>query len=191
MLINVKDRIILLHNPKTGGRFRGNVCGNKYYHTPSIELKKDIRNVSHVSYEELRKAMPDTFGMYKIFTVVRNPYDRFVSAVNFCFDNVLTEYGLEKSIDNALSIIEKNETGILFSLEKPWFSPQSLYIGENVEILKYESIEDWGRLSRMLKFDKGLVHIKPHYELSKTQRERIRDIYYDYDKSIFNIYNGK
>lgn len=63
MLINVKDRVMLLNNPKTGGRFRGNVCGNKYYHTPSIELKKDIRNVSHVSYEELREAMPDTFGM--------------------------------------------------------------------------------------------------------------------------------
>lgn len=191
MLINVKERVILLHNPKTGGRFRGNVCGNKYYHTPSIELKKDIRNVSHVSYEELREAMPDTFGMYKIFTVVRDPYDRFVSAVNFCFDNVLAEYGLEKSIDNALSIIEKNGTGILFSLRKPWFSPQSLYIGENVEILKYENIEDWGLLSRMLKFDKRLVHIKPHYGLSKTQRERIRNIYYDYDKNVFNIYKEK
>lgn len=43
MMINVKDRIILLHNPKTGGRFRGNACGNKYF--KSERLENDLQNV--------------------------------------------------------------------------------------------------------------------------------------------------
>lgn len=189
MLINVKDRIILLHNPKTGGRFRGNVCGNKYFHSPSsIELKKPVRNVSHITYDQTREAMPETFDMYKIFTVVRNPYDRFVSAVNFCFDSVFEECGWEKSVDNALSLVESNEVGVLFSMDKPWFTPQSLYMGDKVEILKYENTDDWERLCRMLKFDFREVKIKPHYVLSGEQKERIKAIYGGYDKQIFEIY---
>ena len=189
MMINVKDRIILLHNPKTGGRFMGNVCGNKYFHSPSsIELKKPVRNVSHITYDQALEAMPDTFGMYKVFTVVRNPYDRFVSAVNFCFDSVFEGYGLEKSVDNALLLIERNEIRILFSMEKPWFTPQSLYMGDNVKVFKYENPGDWERLCRMLKFDFNKVKIKPHYVLSDEQKERIKAIYGGYDKQIFEIY---
>ena len=189
MMINVKDRIILLHNPKTGGRFRENACGNKYFHSPSsIELKKPIRNVSHITYDQVAEAMPDTFGMYKVFTVVRNPYDRFVSAVNFCFDSVFEGCGLGKSVDNALSLIEKNKIGVLFSMEKPWFTPQSLYMSDNVNILIYENPKDWETICKMLKFNFGEVKIKPHYVLSDKQKERIKAIYEDYDKQIFEIY---
>ena len=189
MMINVKDRIILLHNPKTGGRFRGNACGNKYFHSPSsIELKKPVRGVAHITYDQASEAMPDTFSLYKVFTVVRNPYDRFVSAVNFCFDSVFEGCGLVKSVDNALSLIERNEIGILFSMEKPWFTPQSLYMGANVKVLKYENPDDWKTLCRMLNFDFGKVRIKPHYTLSEEQKERIEAIYGVYDKRIFEIY---
>lgn len=191
MLINVKDRIILLHNPKTGGRFRENACKERYFHTPSIELKKPVRDISHITYEEAKDAMP-TFPMYKVITVVRNPYNRFASAVNFCFEEVFGGRGLEKSVNNALDLIEKNEIGILFSSKYPWFCPQNLYTGEGVEVLKYENIDDWKRLCDLLKFDITRVDIRPSYRLSQKQKDRIRRIYKVYDKGIFEMYeNGE
>lgn len=189
MLINVKDRIILLHNPKTGGRFRENACKERYFHTPSIELKKPVQDISHITYEEAKYAMP-TFPMYKVITVVRNPYNRFASAVNFCFEEVFGGRGLEKSVNNALDLIEKNEIGFIFSKEKPWFCPQSFYAVEGVEILRYESMDDWKRLCDLLKFDIRQVDIKSSYRLSKKQKARIRGIYECYDKEIFKLYEG-
>lgn len=188
MLINVKDRIILLHNPKTGGRFREGACKERYFHTPSIELKKPVRNISHITYEEAKEAMP-TFPLYKVITVIRNPYNRFVSAVNFSFNEVFG-CNLEKSINNALDMIEKNEIGVLFSSECPWFCPQNLYTGEGVEVLKYENMDDWKRLCDILKFDITQVNIKSSYRLSRKQKNRIRGIYEAYDKEIFKIYES-
>lgn len=188
MIINVKDRIILLHNPKTGGRFRNGACNNRYYHTPSIELKLPVKStVEHIVYKDAKKSIADTFSLYKVYTVIRNPYDRFVSAVNFAFNRFETD--MESNVDNALTLLEADKS-ILFSHERPWFNPQSFYLGEGVHIFQYESEDDWREIARMLDFDFSLVKIKPSYDLTDEQKKRIRDIYYPYDKAIFDIYEG-
>ena len=188
MIINVKDRVILLHNPKTGGRFRCRACNNKYYHAPSAELKAPVKGMlSHLTYADAKKAIADTFYLYKVYTGNRKPYDRNVSSVNFAFNVFETE--MEANVDNALTLLEADNS-ILFSHERPWFNPQSFYLGEGVHIFQYESEDDWRGIARMLDFNFSLVKIKPSYELTAEQKKRIRDIYYPYDKAIFDIYEG-
>lgn len=87
--------MILLHNPKTAGRFLTKALAdrgvNPYAHG------------FHVKYADVAKHNPNA----RILTIVRNPYNRFASAVGFCYSNVFRD-GKEPFVDNALDHFEKN-----------------------------------------------------------------------------------
>lgn len=166
--------MILLHNPKTAGRFLTKALAdrgvNPYAHG------------FHVKYADVAKHNPNA----RILTIVRNPYNRFASAVGFCYSNVFRD-GKEPSVDNALDHFEKNPE-FMFTKEALWFNPQSYWYGDRCEILQYESMEDWNKLHKLIGIDLNTIHIKEDYDLTDLQKSRIKRLYLPYDKLLFDLY---
>lgn len=193
MIANEEKKIVLLQNPKTGGRFKAKALSNGFeryevteYHCNGC-LKKPVFPF-HITYEELREYLGEDWRKFDIYTVIRNPYNRFVSAVNFKFKAIFKEKE-NPSIDHALDVIEDNNHALELKKDTIWFCPQSKWLGEGVKVLRYESIEDWNFLCELMGICKDEVHIKQDYILAEEQKQRIRQLYKD-DESIFNFYEN-
>ena len=87
MPISHKDKLIFIHIPKTGG---GSIEKTlKIYGTenngdlkPNLNILYGISNnkvLQHLTLQEILEITKNKFNDYKIFTFVRNPYDRIVS----------------------------------------------------------------------------------------------------------------
>lgn len=191
MIINEDKKIILLQNPKTGGRFKAGNLSNGFERYEITEYYSNGEKKSpifpfHITYKELKEFLGKDWGKYSVYSVIRNPYNRFVSAVNFKFRSIFKEKE-KPTIDHALDIIEDNKNIININKNTIWFAPQIYWIGDSVKILRYESIEDWNFLCDMMGFCKDDIHIKEDYVLTDKQKERIKQLYKK-DKSIFEIY---
>lgn len=186
MLLDKRKNIALLHNPKTGGRFASRY--SNYMENACISyINRNINyHFRHIPAENIHEYI-ENISEYTTYVVVRNPYDRFVSAVFFAFDKVFGR-DVMTSIDNALDLLEKNPD-LLHDKRKPWFNPQSYYMPEGGNILRYESLEDWTTLSEIAGFDPVLIKIKPSYVLTDTQKKRIANLYRPYDNKVFKLYN--
>lgn len=72
----------------------------------------------------------------------------------------------------------------------PWLNPQSQFIGLQVEILHYESEEDWRKLAEAFELDDLMtgLNIQKDYEIPEREKELIRQLYFD-DELLFTQYN--
>lgn len=92
MIIDKQRKVIFLHNPKCGGTFlKGEYekAGNPdttLFHT--TWMKEYNTDPWHITYDLLPRFVPD-WKEYRIFVMVRNPYNRFLSATKEA-RNVLT-----------------------------------------------------------------------------------------------------
>lgn len=184
MIVNNKDKIIIIHNPKTGGRFLQSVNNNPIFINNLCINGSTLDLDIHATYPEIKNSIKNKD--YKIYTVVRNPYNRFCSSFLFAFDRIF-KGSINKDIDSVLDNLEEHKS-ILYFKKSPWFNPQSLYIGPDVNILKYESEEDWKFLSSMLNFNISKVKLSKDYTLTESQKERIKNLY-KIDSKIFELYN--
>lgn len=192
MLVNKERKIILLQNPKTGGRFKAGKKSNgfKEYllqnYVENGEVKKTVYPW-HVMYHELKSWLGDDFKNWTIYAFVRNPYDRFVSSNNYKFKST---FGKTKAptFDEMITEVELHPEVITEHKDKHvWYLPQSYWIGEGVKVLKYESINDWKTICNVMGIDISDVKIKPSYDLTATQKSRIKALYKE-DEQIFNMY---
>ena len=81
MIINDVKKIILLHNPKTAGIYIFNADNQ-------TENKRLYNLINHSSAQKFLN--DKQYKDYKLYTFIRNPYNRFISACGFTkntFDN--------------------------------------------------------------------------------------------------------
>lgn len=198
MFIVEDKKIILLHNPKTGG-----LCLYPEIHNDNIikvykenKLNFKIEWCAHLTYKMVYHIYGDK---YQYYTFVRNPYDRCISALNYLPDEHdwykhYTNFELKK-YDNNFNLCEllKNQNTVLNIQHDKWWYPhflyQSEYADKNVNILKYESIEDWNTLKYILDIPDFEVKIKPSYNLSTIEKNAIDSIYREKDSEIYKLYN--
>lgn len=85
MVYNEDKKFMFIHLPRTGGTFINNVLR---YDIKSKSPYKDNHYDVKTYFDELGLKLPD----YKIFTVVRNPWDWYVSLYEYGIQNNASEY---------------------------------------------------------------------------------------------------
>lgn len=74
----------------------------------------------------------------------------------------------------------------------PWLNPQSFYIGTDVEILRYESVDDWKKLLEVFELSEyeDRISIAKDYNIPDNICAIIKDLYPE-DLKLFELYCGK
>ena len=85
MIVDNERKVIYLHNPKCGGTFLRNLYIEKYGNTGATKwwqyyTHKYGTDLGHVTYNDLPRFISE-WEEYRITVMVRNPYNRFYSAV--------------------------------------------------------------------------------------------------------------
>lgn len=200
MIIDENTKTIFLHNPKCGGIFFRNSHLNSHHNHASrdyLKLYDEELNVDfgHINIGNLPRFIPD-YQDYKIISLVRNPYNRFVAALKTAaihrevIRDICNQCQLEtKAICNhLLSLNYSGQDALLRSTSIPWLNPQSNYVNASTIVLRFESLADWQFLMNVFKVTNAQVHIRPNYEVDDETKNLIRDLYFD-DEEIFKMYD--
>lgn len=91
MYIDEENNVIFLHNPNCGGRFIRRCLSQqdeitsayKYWGPYTRELNIDL---SHINKYTISRFFPE-WEHFQIVTIVRNPFNRFISAWNVARSN--------------------------------------------------------------------------------------------------------
>lgn len=198
MNICEKKKTILFHNPKTGGQFirrqldRHGLSANAYefWGPYNREINTDL---GHINRFTIGRYFAE-YRQYQLMTFVRNPYNRFISAMSTARGNhtrmaaILHKYPDPLTFLHYLDHLNYYEQDrILRSPEVPWFNPQSYYVGEGISILRYESEEDWQTICRIFDISETQVRIKSDYPFNQEAYDILRRLYFD-DAEIFEMY---
>lgn len=237
MIVDKERRIIYLHNPKSGGTFLRELYIEKYGKSEATKWWKPYTiqsgtDLGHITYSDLPRFIPE-WREYRIVAMVRNPYNRFYSAVNemskqycmttgyraivpfYIFGGEFQEWNKIRKIYeylrmytgvhplvlrvsaepeefcNRMSLLKHAEQDLFIRNKRiPWLNPQSFFYGESVEILKYESEEDWAKLLAIfgLAEYQGRLKIAKEYVIPENICEMIKGLYPE-DMDLFRMYD--
>ncbi len=196
MVVNRDKKIIFIHVPKTAGTTIEWMLDMEL----SLENFYGIENgkaLQHLLARDIKKKIKD-YDEYIKFTVVRNPYDRFISEYKWC---EMDGHGFIKceSIDEFLSYVEKVVKRNKYD-ENVYIDhliPQYEYVYDKKgELLvdyvgKYEELEDvFNYMRKNLKVTKEEIYKlnetkKYKVILNKEQKDRIYNLY----KKDFELFN--
>lgn len=160
-----KYKFLYVYIPKNGS-----VSILKWFngiHNRSVNLRgMHARTISEFSVNNINKE-------FKTFVVIRNPYERFVSAMFDKYHNYLSTITSSKETDTFLNLLVKCKNKNLYSVNE-YFSPQSKMIGN---IKKFDYVYDLNELNEKFPiFCKDLnipynkipiIHINKKKKLSK------------------------
>lgn len=199
LIIDDSSKTIFLHNPKCGGTFlekayvahNPDVARRMFFGLHGAETNTDE---AHINALTLPRFVPN-FKEYQIMTLVRNPYNRFVSAFNTApyFDplarHIWNKHGRDPQAvcEYLLSCDFQTQDNFLRNPKRPWFMPQYLFMGADVKLFRYESQEDWAYIFDRLGIRNVNVKIKPDYNIDDSTKAMLRDLYFD-DRRIFEMY---
>lgn len=198
MNIHEDKKVILFHNPKTGGQFIRRELARKpgmntayeYWGPYSREINTDL---GHINRSTIPRFFPN-YQSYRMMTFVRNPYDRFISAMTTARGNNAWMAGVIRKYPEALDFLRYidsldyyEQDRILRSPEIPWFNPQSYYVGEDVQVFHYESEKDWAYVCELFDIQSTNVKIKPAYPYDRQVYDLLRKLYFD-DRKVFEMY---
>jgi len=162
-----------------------------------LENKTDLHNQGeHTTFfDDMQNQDTELFESYFSFAVVRNPYDRFVSA--FEFASMEEGFNIEKL--NFEKFVEKCDNfGHNFYLHEPvYFIPQFKYITiKNIilvdKIIKYENLKnEWIDISNIINSNHTFIPIKNNLEKINATPYKMNKKWQDYynDKTKNIIYN--
>ena len=85
MIVDKEHKVIFLHNPKCGGTFLRDIYIEKYGETEGTKwwglfTPEYNTDLGHITYDDLSRFIPN-WREYRIVVMVRNPYNRFYSAI--------------------------------------------------------------------------------------------------------------
>lgn len=201
LIVDEPTKTIFLHNPKCGGSFikRMYLNRNPNYPEPLHRLRNryDIEiNVhgAHIDYYNLPRFIPD-YKDYKLISFIRNPYNRFVSAMHWSagsnpkIKQLMQEYlkDIKKICQHLISLDYTEQDSYLRNYNIPWTMPQSRFSGQDIITLKYESKQDWNFLLNLYNINNAEIKIKEDYSIDAETKKMIRQLYYD-DEEIFDQY---
>ncbi|MCD7968760.1 MAG: sulfotransferase family protein [Alistipes sp.] len=191
MIVHELTKTIYLHNPKCGGTFlqkeyerhHPNYSFSLYWSLPNPETNLDT---SHIHIKAIPRFFPD-YKDYKFITFVRNPYNRFVSAIK-------TGAGLDGELNKVFSSLDHDPNKIckfllaqnyrvqdsfLRNYSRPWFLPQSCYFDNSTIILKYESLADWQFIMNLFGMKDSQVRIAADKNVDPETCAMLRRLYFD------------
>lgn len=200
MIRDERIKTIYLHNPKTGGTFFRAVYGRRYTRGEAYGYWKVYdadanADMGHISYLNIARYVPG-YRDWRIITMLRNPYDRFVSGwKETCLHRrdiaeISGYYGNdpERVTDWLVSSKYAVQDYFLRSHSLPWMYPQTYFTREDTIVLHYEKQEDWNFLMNVFGITEAeKVDIRQPYILTDRTRENIRRLYPE-DIGIFEMY---
>lgn len=165
-----------------------------------------INQGNHTTFfDDMQNQDSELFESYFSFAVVRNPYDRFISAYEFA--------SMDESFDklNFNEFVKKCENnGYNFYLNEPiYFTPQFKFITiKNIilvdEYIKFENLnEEWPKLVKKINTLHNFTPIKSNlnvinatpYKMNKNWEdyytEETKEIIYNLYKKDFELFNYK
>tara|TARA_B100001287_G_C22645784_1_gene512626 strand:+ start:430 stop:1074 length:645 start_codon:yes stop_codon:yes gene_type:complete len=212
-LIIEEKKLIFIHIPKCAGTSIENLLINRFNLKNHKQFKKYIFtkrigfkfNLRHLTLEEIEKEYSiKNFDQYTVFTIVRNPYDRFISFTNWAkVPNWRYLPGISFSPEIWMKIFNIKypwRYSIIFNFLHEHTKPQSSFLkSENfhkykeIKIVKLDQINE---LSEFLKaFDIDLSelskdNISKKKVLSRSTKEKIKifvESQYSEDFKRFNF----
>eukprot|EP00635_Sarcinochrysidales_sp_CCMP3193_P003622 CAMPEP_0118911796 /NCGR_PEP_ID=MMETSP1166-20130328/13336_1 /TAXON_ID=1104430 /ORGANISM="Chrysoreinhardia sp, Strain CCMP3193" /LENGTH=260 /DNA_ID=CAMNT_0006851303 /DNA_START=63 /DNA_END=841 /DNA_ORIENTATION=+ len=171
--------VIFLHIPKAAGSSVVKALGiregeGSFYSKDYVAGR--IYALQHLPYDELRQAVGRrVWSSYAKFAIVRNPFDRLVSDYLWRKNGGLTDLTFDGFVDQA-EARRGNYQG--------HFLPQTAFVGDDVEVLKFETLEkDWPLFAKRRKLPPSLPkenavsqrgHYSSYYTLElKAKVERL------------------
>jgi hypothetical protein len=132
MLIN-KD-IYFVHIPRTGGKYI-NILFKINNHQVRLNDFKQWKNkeIPHLTFPDYEIFL--NFLECKKFSIIRNPIDRFVSAINS--DIKLNENTINKMLSNQ-ETFNMYLNNLIFNDDSNWYTPQVNFLNYNTQIYRYE-----------------------------------------------------
>lgn len=179
----IDKNIYFVHIPRTGGRYVHDLLVHNQYTTDLISFKEyfNDKEVPHLTYPDYEIYL--NFLNCKKFTIVRDPVNRFLSAVSD--DAKLNE-------DTILKMLESQQTfdmyinNLIFHDSTNWYVPQTNFLNNNINIYKFED----GLSDNFYKWLYETLDLKIHkpyninnftsnkIELSNKQKQYIKNYYY-------------
>lgn len=199
MIVDRERFRIFLHNPKTGGTFFRKVVnlqvngvdGNEFFIPYTCETNTDL---GHINKNNLARFVKNS-EYYNVYSIVRNPYDRFISTFNrsvFNHPKIKKLWEESGSVENFIRYIHqlnyRGQDSFIRNPEIPWLNPQSYCFGGNIKSFQYESEADWTMLFKIFGVESAnSVVIKPHYDINHEILRILKDLYWD-DAELFKLY---
>ena len=192
MVWSHRKNFIFIHVPKTGGTTieKGmNLMGSRNGYGI---IKNTV--FQHFTSNEVKQLLGDRiFNFYDKISIVRNPYDRFISEYYWCkIDGV--GYKSNQSFNEFIDYVEKcvKEKNFYETIYHDHFIPQWMYICINDEITNQEKIAV-DHLLRFENFDNVKNFFMKNYAVS-LKHENYNSLNKDFElnnnqkKRIYNIY---
>lgn len=187
MLIN--KNIYFVHIPRTGGRFIKNLFKINNYQVYLNEFHHwNNKEVPHLTYPDYEIYL--NFLSCDKFSIVRNPIDRFVSAINS--DAKLNSITIDKMLTNQENF-NMYINNLIYNDDANWYAPQINFINYDTKIYKYENglntnfikwVSDNFNLS--LSILPNYVKSEKKIDLTHKQKEYVENYYYKDFKILYN-----
>jgi len=154
MPIFEKDKIIFIHIPKTAGTSIG-----KFF---DIDYEKKYINshkFKHNTFIEYANILKDNLNNYKIFSIVRNPYDRIFSYYKYHTYNMNNRYSFKeylfRYLNNTIYLTHKTQTSFLIN--------NNNIIDSRIKIIRYENLNEEIKNLPKLNISKNFISKKEIY----------------------------
>ena len=160
----VNDKLFYIHIPRTGGRFLYEMLSDQVKEKP--HHKKYYKGIvgPHLHYP-LYNEYFDVKDMTH-FTIVRNPFDRFKSALKGPLQDQFLEFIFKKGFYDGMKELRDSEPGY----KNNWFRPQHEFVSKTTHVWRLE--DGLGDNFRKWMLDKFNVKTKNNIKIGDYNKDR-------------------